>query len=388
MSILRDIFRRKTRSILTISGVAIGAFSLVVLGAFAENDNVYVEQLTGYYDNVVIVIEKDDANFVGMASGNRPLSMEKVEELRAYPGVREVSPMVAVLLDDGVASMIPRMAMGTEPGSDDRSGWRLSEGRDIEEGESHVTILGYDLAKQEGAKVGDMYQIRGEEFEVIGLLDRTYVNLSDSAAYTTLADAQQLYYDSLPKAFQASVRPEELVQQMSVYPQAGVDGRELALELNRDIAGIKATSSDEMLKTVNSLVGLANMIVISIATLALLIGGLSIVNTMTMSVSERTREIGVRRALGASRRRIAREVLAESAVMGGIGGALGVAAGAVIAVGLNYTMVAATGTSAFLVTGRLAFGALLFAIVVGTIGGLYPARYASRLNPAAALAHD
>jgi len=388
MSVLRDIFRRKARSILTITGIGVGVFAFVVLGAVAENDNVYVDQLVGYYEKAIVVVEENDANFVGMSNGTRPMSMAKIEELRRLPGVESVSPQVNMLLEVDYMSVIPPMVLGSEPGSPDYSEWGLSKGRALEEGDTGVAVLGSDLAKQMALKVGDTTDLRGREFEVVGIMDRTYVNLTDSAAYVPLSDAQRLYYESLPEPFQGSVVPEDLVLQANVYVQPDKDPDEIAAVMNGDVEGIIATGPTKMFETVNGLVMLLNTVVWSVAALALLISGLSIINTMTISVSERTREIGVKRALGASRGRIARDVLTESAVMGALGGLAGLAIGALVASGLNSAMIATTGTTAFLLTGRLAIGAILFAVVLGTLGGLYPARYASRLDPAQALAYE
>jgi len=388
MSVLRDIFRRKARSILTISGIAVGVFALVVLGAVAENDNVYVDQLVGYYKGAIVVAEKSDANFVGMSNGTRPLSMSQIEELRAHAGVAEVSPQVNMLMEGDYMSVIPPMVLGSEPGSRDYSGFEIGKGRSLREGDRKVAVLGSDLAKQAKLGVGDTADVRGEKFEVVGVMDRTYVNLLDSAAFVTLADAQDLYYASLPEPFRAGADPKDLALQANVYVTPGTNADEIASELARDVTGISATGPTKMFDTVNGLVGLLNTVVWTVAAIALLISGLSIINTMTISVSERTREIGVKRALGASRWRVARDVLAESALMGALGGIIGLAVGAIAALGLNSAMVATTGTAALLVTGRLAIGAVLFATVLGAIAGVYPARYASRLEPATALAYE
>jgi putative ABC transport system permease protein len=388
MSVLRDIFRRKGRSILTMSGIAVGVFALVVLGAIAENSNVYVSKLVGYYSHAIVVTEENDANWVGMANGNRPLSMQTVEQIGQHAGVDSVSPQVNMLYDVGYLSVIPPMVLGTEPGSKDYESFTLSEGRGLQSGESHTAVLGPDLAKQLKVKLGETIDVRGQEFEVVGLLDRTYVNLLDSSVFVSLADAQNLYVGSLPKTFQATVKPQDLVVQAMVYVKPGVDPDALAAELSREVSGIRATGPAAMMKTVNSLLSLLNVVVGAIAALALLIGALSVVNTMMMSVSERTREIGVKRALGASRSRVAREVLLESAVMAGLGGLGGLAIGAMVAFGLNAAIVAATGTTVFVLTARLAIGAIAFAMFLGAIGGLYPARHASRLDPATALAYQ
>jgi len=389
MSILRDIFRRKARSILTITGISIGVLALVVLGAVAENQNVYVEKLVGYYSGVITVIEKNDANFVGMASGNRPLSASMRHDLEAYPGVRAAYPDAATLLDEDYVSVIPPMVMGVAPGMmKDYVSVTMREGRMLYGDERGEVMLGVDLATNRGAKVGDNFDIRGRQFTVAGIMDRTFVNLIDSAAYVSLKDAQNIYYSTLPAAFRANVKAEDLAVQYSVHVEKGVDPDRLAEQLERDFNGIKATGPAEMMKTVSGLVNLINAVIVSVAALALIVCVLSIINTMMMAVGERTREIGIKRALGASRWRVARDVLAESSVMGLLGGVLGLTVGAVLAVALNSAMVAATGTSALLMTFRLAVTAIVFAVLLGLIGGLWPARHASKLDPATALAYE
>ena len=389
MSILRDIFRRKARSILTITGISIGVLALVVLGAVAENQNVYVEKLVGYYSGVITVIEKNDANFVGMASGNRPLSTSMRDDLEAYPGVRAAYPDAATLLDEDYVSVIPPMVMGVAPGMmKDYVSVTMREGRMLYGDERGEVMLGVDLATNREAKVGDNFDIRGRQFTVAGIMDRTFVNLIDSAAYVSLKDAQNIYYSTLPAAFRANVKAEDLAVQYSVHVEKGVDPDRLAEQLERDFNGIKATGPAEMMKTVSGLVNLINAVIVSVAALALIVCVLSIINTMMMAVGERTREIGIKRALGASRWRVARDVLAESSVMGLLGGVLGLTVGAVLAVALNSAMVAATGTSALLMTFRLAVTAIVFAVLLGLIGGLWPARHASKLDPATALAYE
>jgi putative ABC transport system permease protein len=111
---------------------------------------------------------------------------------------------------------------------------------------------------------------------------------------------------------------------------------------------------------------------------------MSVVNTMSMSVAERTREIGIRKAIGASHAAIMRQFLAESALIGLVGGLTGLAIGALIATGLNQAG-EASGTMLFLVTSRLALGSLLFAVFLGAVAGLYPAWHAARLSPVRAL---
>ncbi len=386
MGVLRDMLRRKGRSVLTITGIAVGVFALVVLGAASENNNVYSVKLTKYFENTIAVAEKDDSSFFGLATGARPLSMKKAAEIRAYPGVEAAFPQVNVLLDEKFFSVIPPMVMSVAPGMVEYQDVVIAEGSGLRDGERGVTVLGSDLARRMKAHVGDTVELRGTPFEVIGIGERTFINLSDASAYVGLEDARQLYVESLPRAFQAKVKSDDLAVGVMAYARDGVDPDTLARSLEQDVDGIVTTGPAEMMGNVKSMINLLNAVVASIAAVALIVGALSIVNTMMMAVTERTREIGVKRALGATRGRVARDVLAESAVMGGIGGAIGLAFGALVALGLNEALLAATGTSMFLVTGRLAVGAILFSVALGAVGGLYPATHASRLDPALALA--
>jgi len=389
MGILRDIFRRKGRSVLTVTGIAIGVFALVVLGSASENNRVYIDRLTGYYDGVITVIDDQDTNIVGIAAGERPLLMDLRPKLDAYPGVKGAFPVVTSLIDEDYFSVIPPVVISVSPGMwTDYLDATAARGHLIEGTTRGEVVLGSDLAAGRKLDVGDIMTIRGMRFTVAGILERTYVNVSDSAAYVPLADAQKLFWLNLPRAFQDSVKPEELAVQYSLVVEDGVDGDALAAKLERDIAGIKATGPTEMMETATGLVDLLTTVVFGISAIALIVCGLSIINTMTMSVGERTREIGLKRALGASRGRVARDVLAESALMSGIGGVIGIVCGAITVTAINSAIVASTGTSSLLMTWRLVFIALGLSVVLGLIGGLWPARHASRLDPAAALAYE
>lgn len=389
MGVLRDIFRRKGRSALTIAGIAIGVFALVVLGAVAENNNVYVDRLTGYYEGVVTVIDEQDTSFVGMASGERPLLMDIKPKLDAYPGVTEAYPVVSSLIEDDYFSVIPPVVIAVSPGMwSDYLNVKPTAGRLIDGAQRGEVVLGSDIARGRGLAVGDVMTIRGIRFTVAGILDRTFVNVSDSAAYVPLRDAQQLFWLTLPKAFQDSVKPEDLAVQYSVGVEKGADPDAIAREIARDFPDTKATGPTESMESVDALVGLLNAVVFTISGIALLVCTLSVVNTMTMAVGERTREIGVKRALGASRWRVAGDVVAESALMGALGGAIGLAFGALTVLALNSALVAATGTSALLLTWRLAGTALVLSVALGVLGGSWPARHAAKLDPATALAYE
>jgi putative ABC transport system permease protein len=388
MSVLRDIFRRRLRSLLTIFGVSVGVFALVVLGAIAEKSDAMLRTTSEYYTDKVTVTEEKAAGAFGWnLSGDRPLSRDTIEQLRAYPGVTDVAPEIQLMLDDqaipmGTPSMVLGSAVGTDLHPEPR---KVADGRMIRESESGVALVGPDLVGQLGAKVGGHVTVRGEEFDVVGITERSY-DVVDQSVVVSLADAQVLFAKTLPPAFASSVQTDSLYMQATAYVEKGRDADEMASQLNHDIAGIKATGPTELKANLGSWVAVINAILVSVGSVALIVGGLSVVNTMMMSLSERNREVGLKRALGASRWRVGYDVLVEAGVMGLLGGLFGLllAAGAVAA--LNAAGAAAGGVRMFLMTPRLALGALVFATLLGGIAGLYPAWRTSRADPVSLLA--
>ena len=124
------------------------------------------------------------------------------------------------------------------------------------------------------------------------------------------------------------------------------------------------------------------------ALIALVVGGLSVINTMTMSVSERTREIGMRKAIGASDRQIVWQFLAEAGIIGFIGGITGLFLGWAVAELSSTRPWRAQAMSLFLVTPRLALGSVIFAIFLGVVSGLLPSLHAARMKPVDALRYE
>jgi putative ABC transport system permease protein len=389
MRAIRDIFRRKLRSSLTIFGISIGVFTLVVLGAFAEKANVTVDSGSQYYETRVIVAEAKDVNTFGMPSGNRPLSMKKIDEIRDVRGVKDVAPQISTLLEanpqvtGGSPSLLLGGYMGTMKCPEE---WRFSKGRGFSETERGVAVVGTDLVKQLQAEIGGPINVRGVEFTVVGILDRSFTIFNQSVMIP-LADARQLYVDSLPQAVRKSVDKDDLATNFLVYTSAGKGSDDVAKRINREVKGVKASGVTEIKKAVSQLLGIIGAIMFGVGSIALLIGGLSVVNTMTMSVSERTREIGIKRAMGASTGRIIREVLTEAAAMSGVGGLLGMGGGMLGVVAIN-AVTSGSGTVLFMVTARLVVRAAIFAVALGVLAGFYPAWRAARMNPTAALGYE
>lgn len=389
MRLLRNLARRKLRSTLTISGILIGIMALVVFGSMANKIDSLVKGGSDYYKDKVVVSAKG-----GTVSLGGVMSIADAAAIAKLNGVDVAAPAVAMVLSDdqsGVSMGSPAMIMGGVAGADQgRETFHLdyANGRALttaDEGRN-VVVLGSDLARQNSATVGGSITLRGVSFEIVGILAPT-LTAPDNEAMVPLAAAQQLLVKTLPPLVSAKLDPAEIATNVTVYPKSGVDTSTIAAAITAALPSVSAMTGKDFDRQIGSTTSIFNAILVGIGLISLIVGGLSVVNTTAMSVAERTREIGIKRAVGASRWRIRREIVTESAVIGLIGGLLGLAVGALITYGANEAG-RASGTILFELTAGTAISAVLFATVLGAIAGFVPAWNASRMDPVAALRYE
>jgi putative ABC transport system permease protein len=389
MRLLRDLGRRKLRSTLTISGIAIGIMALVVFGSMANKMNALISGGSTYYADKAVV------SVGSMYTGNiQPLSLADVGRIAKIDGVAAAAPSVEMTLSDtGGASMgVPEMITGIVPGADkglETFKLTLAQGRALTaaDADAKVVVLGSDLARKFNVQPGATIQLRNVDFTVVGIWAPT-LTAPDKEAEVPLAAAQELFVKSLPPLLQANVNASIIATSITVYPVKGVDPEvlkaSLKAALGSDYTIMTGKDFDAMLGSFSTIFSL---VLTGIAMLSLLVGGLSTINTMAMSVAERTREIGIKRAIGASRWRIRREVVLESAAIGLIAGLIGLAIGAVMTSVFN-DMGRSSGNVLFDLTLGTAFTAIAFATGLGAVAGFVPAWGASRLDPVAALRYE
>jgi putative ABC transport system permease protein len=388
MRLVRDLGRRKLRSTLTITGIAIGIMALVVFGSMANKMNALISGGSKYY------ADKDIVSIGSMYSGNfQPLSLADVSRIQGVDGVAAATPAVDMMLnDDTTATMgTPDMISGSVPGGDkglETFPMSVSTGRMLTASDSgNVTVLGCDLARELNAGVGDTVTLRNVQFSVIGVLAPT-LTAPDKDAMVPLDAAQNLFLKTLPPLIQSKLSAADIATSIVVYHEPGVDPAALKTRLEAALGSsytvMDGKDFDAMLGSISTIFSL---VLTGVAMLSLLVGGLSTINTMAMAVAERTREIGIKRAIGASRWRIRREVVLESAAIGLLAGLIGLAVGAVMTTVFN-DLGRASGNVLFDLTLGTALTAVAFATGLGALAGFVPAWHASRLDPVTALRYE
>jgi putative ABC transport system permease protein len=388
MSLLRDLGRRKVRTSLTILGITIGIWALVVFSSMANKINTMVDGGSQFYEGKITATAKGGVGFV-----QSPLALETADRVAVVAGVDVVVPQVAMLLSDEATSLTmgQQMVIGEVAGSDrgnETFVLRPATGRLLtaaDEG-ANVTVLGSDLARQGDLRVGDATTIRGESFEVVGILEPT-LTAPDLAAMVPLAAAQGMYARSLPPLVAENLDPGAIVNGLTIFPEPGADPEAVAAAVRAAAPELVTMTSKDFDEQVGSATAILSAILIGIALISLAVGGLSVVNTMAMSIAERTREIGIKRAIGGSRRRIVRELVTEAGVIGFIGGALGLVLGALLVAAANEAG-RSSGMVLFSLTPGTALLAVGFSTVLGALAGLVPAMHAARLDPVAALRYE
>jgi ABC-type antimicrobial peptide transport system permease subunit len=223
----------------------------------------------------------------------------------------------------------------------------------------------------------------------VGILNPT-LTAPDTFAYINTADGQMLLKDSLPIAIRGQIDVSQITEAIDVYGKRGAsigDLDAIADRINAQVTGVKATRPSVIVNSFKSGGAIFTAITTAAALLALVIGGLSVVNTMFMAVAERVREIGLKKAVGATTLNIMGEFLIEATLIGLIGGLVGFGIGAAITLVANATTAPGTSTL-FLLTVRLTLFALGFAIALGAVAGILPAFRAARLDPVTALRNE
>lgn len=389
MEIIRNMFRRKFRTLLTILGIVIGIFAFSVMGAMSEKMNLMIDGGVRFVSGQIIVGAKGGA--MGNPISGSLLDDGLINKIKEVDGVKATQKRVVMTLDESSGQIqlgMPKIVEGWELDTGFKLGndveVEINKGRQLRENDNKAAVVGNDIAKDKDLKVGDYLKIRGTKFRVIGITKKMMTG-PDQIVFIPLKDARRLFIDSQPFLKNSkNFSLEDANNALGVSWTKGTDPEKLAKKIEKEVDGIYALSPTESAESFRNASVVINMIIMGSALIAVVVGGLSVINTMVISVNERTHEIGLKRAVGAKTRHILIDYLLEAGLIGLLGGLIGLGL-AVVTVEIVNAQTIQKGVEIFAVTQRLAVTSIAFALILGILAGIYPAIHASRLDPVAAL---
>ncbi len=381
----KSIMGNKMRSFLTMLGIIIGVASVVILVSIGQGAN----------QSVSDSIQKMGTNLLSVNINmrrNNPITLKRVKEMRLLEGVAQASPfsMSSCTLMAGLQQYEDGSIIATTPGYDVIRNYSLAQGRFLTEPDvnnrSFVAVLGQEAAEElfgSVRAVGETFTWKGYPFTVVGVLNEIGTSMAGSGDNLIL-----IPYTVGERLFQRKGISSVYVSALSAED---VDTAQESLTAYMDALMVGASSSTTYniynqttaLETLNTATATLTLMLGGIAAISLLVGGIGIMNIMLVSVSERTREIGIRKAIGASRRNILSQFLVEALVVSLIGGLIGLGVSA-LATHLLSPVLKMT----LQISPLIAAVALVFSLTIGIVFGLYPANKASRLLPVLALRHE
>ena len=393
------ITRNKLRSALTSLGVIMGVAAVIVMMALGDGAKASIEQRVASLGTNVLTVSAGSANIGGVRMGQGAVTTLTPADASAIaadvPGARAVSPGVGSRTQIvGPSGNWQTQVQGVGSAYADIRAWDLASGsfftEDDVEKASRVVVLGAMVRDQvfgEGANpVGQIVRINNQPFRVMGVLDRR----GQSAMGQDQDDTVIAPYTAVQKRLLGTTN----LSNMLVAAQPGVSTATLSTSVadllrRRHRIGLgeaddfNVRSPEEMARVLSSTTDTMAYLLASVAAISLVVGGIGIMNIMLVSVTERTKEIGLRRALGAKRIDVLRQFVAEALSLSLAGGAMGIALGIGSSYALSAILSWATAVSPVAIA--MSFG---FAAMVGVVFGYVPARRAAALMPTEALRYE
>ncbi len=394
----KGILRKGIRSWLTMMGIFVGIAAIVSLISLGDGLQAALnEQFELLGKDIVYVLPGGLTETI--TGGGASINDHDLEVMRDVRGVELAGGMTGkyskvkyrdeVIFDSFIAGLDP----GTQDIMLEGTGIEVLRGqKKFRENDGYKATLGYDFWAgnifDKPVGVGDRVTINDKKFDVVGEVSRVGNPGDDRNIYIPMKTVQELF----------DLKDEYMVAMVKVKANYEVnevaENLEKALRKDRGLRvgeeDFQVQSLDQMMEATGLVLDLAQWFVVAVALISLFVGGIGIMNTMYTSVLERTREIGVMKAVGARNSDILLLFLIESGTIGMVGGAIGCLIGTAIGKGFEY--IAITQLDLVLIkasiTPELILGSLTFSFLVGCISGVLPARQASQLKPVDALRYE
>ncbi len=405
---LSAVWTNRFRSGLTILGIVIGITTVVVVASLLTGLRAgivtFFDQLGP--DNVFLFKTSGDPNAFGESTKERkrrPIKKEYADLIRRYAGtVDQISLALFVPPAASGSSMTAKVPgfetdsltlVGTTANSIELSPKDFDQGRYFTDEEdargAHVAALGFDLAKvlyPDGNAEGKTLIVDGAEYTVVGVFAKAKggffgQNGADTQMTIPLKTAEERYPNVNRYMITAKAKPGMRKDTFDEVDDIIRKARGLKRD---DVDDFSLSTPDQIIEQFDKITGLIGLIAIAISALGLLVGGIGVMNIMLVSVTERTREIGVRKAIGARRLDIISQFLAEAMALTGVGGTLGI----LMAVLITMLIGALVPALPAVVPSWAIITAFTVSVAVGLFFGVWPAVKASRLDPVEALRYE
>jgi putative ABC transport system permease protein len=408
---LRDTFKmavtalsaRKVRSSLTILGIVIGITAITIVTSLGDSAQGFIlGELESFGSNSAFIIPGKEGDFSEASILTDSLGDKDVVALRNKGNVPDAELVVPFVFGPAVVIYESEKQftslLGASPGNQQIDSLELAEGEfindeDVEQ-KAAVIILGSNIKEElfgSSDAVGERVKIEDKTYRVIGVLEPKGQSLFvdyDEVAIVPYTTAQQyiLGYDYIQRIVVRGTDAEKLAGMVKDIEITLRDSHNIE---NPEDDDFFVQTSEDAAATFGTITDVLTILLASIAGISLVVGGVGIMNIMLVSVTERTREIGLRKALGAKNSDILLQFLIEAVILTGIGGVIGIIAGSLISylatiiiyefAGINFPFVSP-------VSGALV--GVGFSTAIGFIFGIYPARQASKKSPIEALRYE
>lgn len=374
---VRNLLKRKTRSLLTLSGIVIGVAMIIALVSVSEGLTMLATEFVGNFQGI-FVLQKDVPDDI--------FSRVSLEDAEAIEGMSDVSKASGQIIgivrglegaetEIGLESLTAGYFIGVGPDDEEllasTYNAEVDKGRFLTDNDKYGAVIGSGIADDYNKNVGDRLIFNDIKWRVVGVF-------KEGAGFI-----EQGIAIPLKRAQEINGFEEDIVTMLSVMPENPDEIDEVVKHIDLRYPHLDAYTAQELGETAGDFLSTIRTAFWLISIVAGIVGGIGVANTMITSVYERTKEIGILRAVGWTQRNIVVLILTEGLVLSIIGGFIGIFLGSAVA----NAIAGVTGFVVY-VSFELVIQAFTFALTVGLIGGLYPAIKAAQMDPVTALRYE